>query len=590
MDEENTGSNVHQGLDANVQGRSITEAELTQFLMLMWASSGNTEDRQRWHQQGFRFCGNPTFGLEQGHGGPCGVLAAVQAELMRYLIFGPDDDGDEDREGSGQLPQDLGTELLQDALVQAMMTILWRVKTDGGVISIVSAANLPVDINACCSDFRVHSFTEKDHARVHLVQHLEHYQSISGTILFVLSILLTHGLDTVLSEMDGPDCTLTGQFGHCSQELLNLLLCGQASSNVFDGEIPMGDSGLTLKGVPARSKIGYLTHLEALRYCQVGSFFKSPLDPVWVVGSSSHFTVIFGIDKKPVTESAGERLLEKVQRAFREIDSQGDGYISVGELGTVLRSLKLPAGEDSNQLSALAAKLEVAGANIILWEEFWKVVSLLMTGGTIEQVLTGEAKKPEVVREITGTPQLQRDRSDSEVARELQLQLDNEASTPSVTPVQNQRHTLHRTDSDVARELQQQFDQEQQAVAPSTGVLPNVTSQEDEKMPDLIEIDPPSQQPTSARTGLHRHDSVAEPGGSSFILYHYNGQQSGGRQTCLTRFAVTKRSDENAVGESIPISAGQGGASFSCPIEEVLRTKWPGCRVDWFNANVPSID
>ena len=79
-----------------------------------------------------------------------------------------------------------------------------------------------------------------------------------------------------------------GNFGHCNQELINLLLVGQATSNVFDGEVPIGDSTTTtggnsggssgnssggdsmmLKGTPHRSEIGYLSQLEALRYCQV---------------------------------------------------------------------------------------------------------------------------------------------------------------------------------------------------------------------------------------------------------------------------------------------------------------------------------
>lgn len=78
-----------------------------------------------------------------------------------------------------------------------------------------------------------------------------------------------------------------GNFGHCAQELMNLLLVGQATSNVFDGEMPLGDSGsgssgggssadseskgdsMMLRGVPNRANVGYLTQLEALRYCQV---------------------------------------------------------------------------------------------------------------------------------------------------------------------------------------------------------------------------------------------------------------------------------------------------------------------------------
>jgi Domain of unknown function (DUF4205) len=55
------------------------------------------------------------------------------------------------------------------------------------------------------------------------------------------------------------------------QELLNLLLCGCAVSNVFDGTKPLGDSGLTLRGVPCRQTVGYLSHLESLRYLEVST-------------------------------------------------------------------------------------------------------------------------------------------------------------------------------------------------------------------------------------------------------------------------------------------------------------------------------
>ena len=33
-------------------------------------------------------CETPNFGLRQSNGGPCGVLAAVQAEIIRSLLFG----------------------------------------------------------------------------------------------------------------------------------------------------------------------------------------------------------------------------------------------------------------------------------------------------------------------------------------------------------------------------------------------------------------------------------------------------------------------------------------------------------------------
>ena len=69
---------------------------------------------------------------------------------------------------------------------------------------------------------------------------------------------------------------MIGNFGHCNQELINLLLVGHATSNVFDGSVPLGDNTsaasndtVMLKGVPERSHVGYLTQLESLRYCQV---------------------------------------------------------------------------------------------------------------------------------------------------------------------------------------------------------------------------------------------------------------------------------------------------------------------------------
>ena len=54
-----------------------------------------------------------------------------------------------------------------------------------------------------------------------------------------------------------------------------------------------------------------------------------------------------------------------------------------------------------------------------------------------------------------------------------------------------------------------------------------------------------------------------------------------------------RRTSENSVGMSISFVGGDTngtGGSFICPIEEVLRTRWPGCRFDWKNQIPPSID
>ena len=59
---------------------------------------------------------------------------------------------------------------------------------------------------------------------------IQWFQRPGGVLLFVLSLALSRGVARLKSEMDDTDSRLTSQFGHCSQELLNLLLTGQAGA------------------------------------------------------------------------------------------------------------------------------------------------------------------------------------------------------------------------------------------------------------------------------------------------------------------------------------------------------------------------
>jgi hypothetical protein len=48
-------------------------------------------------------------------------------------------------------------------------------------------------------------------------------------------------------------------------------MTGQATSNVFDGQRVLGDDvgGMVMRGVLGQHNIGYLSYLEAMRYCEV---------------------------------------------------------------------------------------------------------------------------------------------------------------------------------------------------------------------------------------------------------------------------------------------------------------------------------
>ena len=95
-----------------------------------------------------------------------------------------------------------------------------------------------------------------------------------GVLLALLAIVLARGVDTVQSDRDDTGQPLiTPPFGHASQEIVNLFLSGRAVANVFDGDMEMG-ADYTLKGIPSKAQVGFLTLLESHNYLQVGKHLK----------------------------------------------------------------------------------------------------------------------------------------------------------------------------------------------------------------------------------------------------------------------------------------------------------------------------
>jgi len=451
-------------------------------------------------------------------------------------------------------------------------------------------------------------------------------------MLMVMSLFATRGKEIIQGEMDDPSGTkLTSQFGHCGQELINLLLTGQGVSNVFDNTLkPSGE--LTCRGIQARPDIGYLSQLESLRYCEVGGYYKSPRYPIWVVGSTSHFTVLFG-DSSCLKESESDLLLEKCRRAFKAVEGgEENGFISSSNLGAVLKSLGVNL--DENYSSTLAASLEVSDAGIILWDDFWKATSRLMTGATIEQVLhdapvagTGIANdvppllltqhgEPAVLdQDLDRKPSAKNPKSvesDEEMARKLSTQWDLEntnsspndvataavataSSSAAATPMEVEPATM--SDEELARKLQAEWDAEVSGTASSSVAAVNGSqgSPQWSNFPDTnSSIGTPDMTPMSMVEDSNPQDSKDQPHkldferyGETFQLYHYNGLRGG----TLTPFRVTRLSAEEAVGASIALNRGNNSHSGgSGDLEDVVRTKWPSCMINWLGKRPPYID
>ena len=80
-------------------------------------------------------------------------------------------------------------------------------------------------------------------------------RSGAGALLVLLSMLLSRGLRQLPGDRDDPSLPLVAPpFGHASQEIVNLFLCGRAVPNVFDGCMDLGE-GMRLQGVPAAVQV-----------------------------------------------------------------------------------------------------------------------------------------------------------------------------------------------------------------------------------------------------------------------------------------------------------------------------------------------
>mmetsp|Transcript_13542 Transcript_13542/g.12259 ORF Transcript_13542/g.12259 Transcript_13542/m.12259 type:complete len:586 (-) Transcript_13542:550-2307(-) len=534
----------------------------------------SNEDMIRWFNQGFTFCEYPKFGLKQCSGGPCGILAAIQAELIQYLFFEFYSDYIDDINNL-----DIDSEFVDIALAKAITSIILRVSSNNTVNVAIYNENDLLDninnLNQC--NLMIISCDNDDELFETIFNYLFKFKSPLGCIIVLLSIILTKGIDNIRNDMDIPTNTLIGQYGHCTQELINLLLTGVASSNVQDGNSSFDGSAELLKGIEKNPKIGYLTHLESLRLCQVGRYYKVPELPIWVVGSSSHFSVLFSQDRKCNEETKDEKMFYDLLRVFQLHDSDRCGFIASSALQTILSEIGLvDLCNNDIDLARLRGHLQVDG-EIIIWSTFWVNISKLLSGESLDSLITIDFEKFAV---DTNNEQV-RFRSDSDVARELQAEYDNNQNNANLfkpinnNPINNKSNNSlkrERSDSDVARELQAKW------------------SNEDND--NIYNLDFVQSEPDTA-VKLQFNDEIAnkQPETFNVTMYYFNGFSIAGRLPKLLKFIMKIRISTITIG--VPVFSDNQEMLLGnniCPIEEVIRTRWPGATIDWLGNDLPSID
>ncbi|XP_022153722.1 ubiquitin carboxyl-terminal hydrolase MINDY-3 [Momordica charantia] len=386
--------------DVNL-GKELLESEANQLFSMVFGDGVSKEILAQWSNQGIRFSPDPetAMGLVQHEGGPCGVLATIQAFVLKNILFFPDEFGKVASNMSRLSKSEcvasnnfaaLTEDVKRRALIRSMGEMLFLCGANrSAVIATLGVSGNCVEESGHCSGneiisnaleglsiesgsdlqrvLRVTLCTSPESALQSLGAALPVFQSRMGALLFLISALLSRGLDMVQADRDDPSLPLvTAPFGHASQEIVNLLLCGQAVPNVFDGRMDLG-GGMSLKGISKSVEVGFLTLLESLNFCKVGQYLKCPKWPIWVVGSESHYTVLFALDTSVQDENELEERESQIRKAFDAQDqSGGGGFISVEGFHQVLReaNIKLQPEKLDNLCST----------GFIVWSEFWQAI------------------------------------------------------------------------------------------------------------------------------------------------------------------------------------------------------------------------
>ncbi|XP_032526574.1 ubiquitin carboxyl-terminal hydrolase MINDY-3 homolog [Danaus plexippus] len=367
---ETSGSSLTlQNRDNMSAGTVSLERELASTRRLLWGDHVKEDVFRRW-AQGFHFSPDEPSALIQQEGGPCAAIAPVQGFLLKILLS----------ETVGHSLQDLTTEKCNSVLVRAVCLILGQClatkynvavyrknDTEGQTSSglNVSAEELSCDaIDHFHRRIEVHTFKAITEVEAFYTRNIRILKDKYGVLLLLYSVILSKGVEAVemeLSELSDP--LIHSTYGYGSQGLINLMLTGRAVAHVWDHEQVVG--GLRLRGIENQNDIGFLTIMEHMQYCTVGSFYKNPKHPVWVLASETHLTVLFSFERRlAAPETAGE----SAERIFRSFDPEGNNFIPSAALQDVLCAADLVSEPEYVEL--MRRKLDSENLGIILLSAF----------------------------------------------------------------------------------------------------------------------------------------------------------------------------------------------------------------------------
>jgi hypothetical protein len=202
--------------------------------------------------------------LRQLQGGPCGVLAAVQAHILVLLR---------------RCPQLRNDQLLEESLLTIMSLIR------------------PCFVFCTALDAKSHKLTwcgtqDRGIARQWLEQ-TKWTAEPMAVILFTVSIVVLVG-PSWLQHFAIPDTFIT-ENGQTNLTCVLLLLTGQIMDSYHDGNLIVG--GMVIKGAVGPVPIGLLSVSVYQNLQKSGDVLRRPTERIWIAYWGGHFTTIIAMPK-----------------------------------------------------------------------------------------------------------------------------------------------------------------------------------------------------------------------------------------------------------------------------------------------------
>uniref|UniRef100_UPI00398F4CD0 inactive ubiquitin carboxyl-terminal hydrolase MINDY-4B n=1 Tax=Pristiophorus japonicus TaxID=55135 RepID=UPI00398F4CD0 len=315
-------------LSSNLGGLPITLEAAVALRKILFGTTFQVFNYE-WKKSHFKFrdaYSDLSYALEAERGGTRTIQMAVQAHVLKYLLFN----------GSSEVESHNIKCLLEvsqkeqvKALASALCDILWT--AGEGVRSIVClvttdcyfAPSIDYKMDSYTERLQLFKFTDKGKLQKFIAEQIHCFkgEGSHGVILFLYSLLFSRTLERLREDMDNTTSHLLqlrlGNF-ICRQALINLMLTGRASPHVFNGDLQYDDQGALLKepqhGVLARSDVGYLYwnrhELDHDKLPQVGSMLKTPKLPIWLCNINNTFSVLFNANRLLLSDWKMEHLFD----------------------------------------------------------------------------------------------------------------------------------------------------------------------------------------------------------------------------------------------------------------------------------------